>query len=177
MVDNRTPALGLELPHPDNRLEQDVLRLRASLASLDSACETLAALIEARVSEAELATAVSTLQAGINSLGTTVTFLTNTKVGLVNGLPGPAVTLQPVHLGLGPANGPSLQTIARDAQGRLASVSTTVDGKVALQTMTYDGAGRVSAVSTVYDGRTRTETFGYDAAGLITSMEAVETQQ
>lgn len=175
-IDNRTPALGLELPHPDNLLEQDVLRLRAALAAVDSACDTLAGLIEGRVTTEELATAVATLQGSINNLGTTVTYLTNTKVGVVNGQSGQAVTLKPSHLGLGPANGPSLQTITRDGLGRIATLSTTVGGQVALQTLTYDGDGRLSIVVTVYDGRTRTETYGYDANGLITSMEAVEIQ-
>ena len=31
MVDERTPSLGLQMPHPDNRLEVDVLRLRAAI--------------------------------------------------------------------------------------------------------------------------------------------------
>ena len=86
MTDDRTPALGLQLPHPQNLLEQDVLRLRAAFASVDSACDTLAALIEGRVTDAELAAAVAALQGSISNLNTTVTFLTASKVGVVNGL-------------------------------------------------------------------------------------------
>lgn len=173
MTDDRTPALGLQLPHPQNLLEQDVLRLRAAFAAVDSACDTLAALIEGRVTDTELAAAVAALQGSIGNLNTTVSFLTASKVGVVNGLPGPAVTLKPSHLGLGPANGPSLQSITRDGLGRIATLSTTVGGQVALQTLTYDAEGRLATVVTVYDGRTRTETLTY-AGGLLSGVSAVE---
>jgi len=173
MTDDRTPALGLQLPHPQNLLEQDVLRLRAAFASVDSACDTLAALIEGRVTDTELSAAVTALQGSIGNLNTTVSFLTASKVGVVNGLPGPAVTLKPSHLGLGPANGPNLQTITRDGLGRIATLSTTVGGQVALQTLTYDAEGRLATVVTVYDGRTRTETLTY-AGGLLSGVSAVE---
>jgi len=173
MTDDRTPALGLQLPHPQNLLEQDVLRLRAAFAAVDSACDTLAALIEGRVTDAELAAAVAALQGSIGNLNTTVSFLTASKVGVVNGQTGPAVTLKPSHLGLGPANGPSLQTLTRDGLGRIATLSTTVGGQVALQTLAYDGDGRLAGVTTVYDGRTRTETLNY-AGGLLSGVSAVE---
>lgn len=173
MTDDRTPALGLQLPHPQNLLEQDVLRLRAALAAVDSACDTLAGLIDGRVTDAVLSAAVTALQGSIGNLNTTVSFLTASKVGVVNGLPGPAVTLKPSHLGLGPANGPSLQTITRDGLGRIATLSTTVGGQLALQTLTYDGDGRLSTVVTVYDGRTRTETLNY-TGGALSGLTAVE---
>ena len=173
MTDDRTPALGLQLPHPQNLLEQDVLRLRAALAAVDSACDTLAGLIDGRVTDAVLSAAVTALQGSIGNLNTTVSFLTASKVGVVNGLPGPAVTLKPSHLGLGPANGPSLQTITRDGLGRIATLSTTVGGQVALQTLAYDAEGRLATVVTVYDGRTRTETLTY-AGGLLSGVSAVE---
>ena len=137
MVDERTQSLGLQMPHPDNRLDVDVLRLRAALTALDAACETLAGVLETKASTQELAAAVAGLQSSITNLGTTVTFLSNTKVGLVNGLAGPAVVLNPVHLGLGPANGPSSIAVTRDPQGRLATVTALVDGKNAVTTMAY----------------------------------------
>lgn len=36
-IDNRTPALDLPLPHQDNTLEEDVLRLRGALTAIDTA--------------------------------------------------------------------------------------------------------------------------------------------
>ncbi len=35
VIDTRTPALGLPLPHPDNDLEDDVLRMREALGMLE----------------------------------------------------------------------------------------------------------------------------------------------
>ena len=37
MIDDRTSNLNLPLPHPDNTLEDDVLRLRSALSSVDAA--------------------------------------------------------------------------------------------------------------------------------------------
>ena len=175
VVDERTPGLSLALPHPDNKLQDDVLRVRQALTAIDAACESLAGILATKVDSAEMAVAIANLQTSITNLGTTVAFLTNTKVGVVNGLTGPAVVLNPVHLGLGPANGPSSIAVTRDAQGRLATVTTSVDGKNAVTTMTYDAQGRVGTVTTAYDGRTRTETITYSAQGLFASLAAVET--
>lgn len=101
--------------------------------------------------------------------------LAQTKVDTVNGQAGPAVTLKPSHLALGPANGASLVELTRDGNGRLTQVARQVSGKAAVQTLAYDGQGRLSTVTTVYDGRTRTETITYDAAGL-QKVTAVEVQ-
>ena len=170
MQDDRTPTLNLTLPHPDNKLEEDVLRLRDALAAMDAACAELA---EGKANAQDLTAAIAGLQTGINNLGTTVAFLTNSKVGVVNGQPGPAVTLKPVHLGLGPATGASAVTLTRDAQGRLQQIVSTVDGKPCVETLAYDAAGALTTVTTVYEGRQRVETLTYDAAGL-KSVAAVE---
>jgi len=36
IIDDTTPALGLPLPHPENLLDDDVLRLRGALFGVDS---------------------------------------------------------------------------------------------------------------------------------------------
>lgn len=174
MVDERTPGLALALPHPDNKLEDDVLRLRAAISAVDAACETLAGILETKVSAQEMATALGGLQTGLNNLGTTVGFLNGSKVGVVNGLPGPSVVLKPEHLGLGPANGPALVQITRDGQGRIATVNETVAGAVAVTTLGYDAQGRVSSQTTVYEGRTRTVVYTYNAQGQLATAEATE---
>lgn len=46
MIDDLTPHLALALPHPDNDLADDVLRLRAALLGLDSKLAILDALLE-----------------------------------------------------------------------------------------------------------------------------------
>lgn len=40
-----TPHLGLPLPHPDNDLEQDVVRLRQSLSAIDHKFDSLDQLL------------------------------------------------------------------------------------------------------------------------------------
>ena len=44
MIADTTPG-GLQLPHPDNKLEEDVLRLRAALMATDAAFANLAELV------------------------------------------------------------------------------------------------------------------------------------
>ncbi|WP_287806143.1 hypothetical protein [Diaphorobacter sp.] len=175
-INERTPALDLPLPHIDNWHEDDVPRLRGALVALDAACASLADLVAAKADAQAMATAVAELLASVDAINSATNSLADNKVGTVNGLPGPAVTLKPAHLGLGPANGPQAQAYAYDAQGRVSTVTTTVGGMDAVQTMAYDAQDRVSTVTTTYDGRTRTETYTYNANGTVASMAAVEEQ-
>lgn len=172
MHDERTPG-GLALPHPDNKLEEDVLRLRTALRDVDGILAGLAQTLGTKASQQDMDTAIAALQAGTANLATTVTFLSNNKVGVVNGLPGPSVTLKPPHLGLGPANGPTNISLTRDGLGRIAQVTQTVDGKPAVAVVTYDGNGRISRVVTTYDGRKRTEEITYQNDELA-SVQATE---
>lgn len=171
-INDTTPG-GLPLPHPANRLEDDVLRLRAALTAMDGHLDGLAQLMAAGATQTELDDAVAALGARIDALTATATFLAGSKVGVVNGLPGPAVTLQPAHLGLGPTNGPSQVNIGRDAQGRVATITETIGALPAATTLTYDAQGRVATVATTYDGRRRTQAITYDANGMA-SINAVE---
>lgn len=97
------------------------------------------------------------------------------RIGSVNGLTGTAITLQPKHLRLGPANGPSAVTLTRDGSGRLTGVVSTVDGKPCTQVLTYDGAGNLTNVTTEYDGWRRVETMAYDGDGALQSVTAAES--
>lgn len=69
MVDDRTPGMGLSMPHPDNKLEQDVLRLRDALSALDSACTALTNSMLSKVEASELAAAIAGLQGSIGRGG------------------------------------------------------------------------------------------------------------
>ncbi|MDA8455261.1 hypothetical protein M4R22_10860 [Acidovorax sp. GBBC 3334] len=175
VVDERTPGLGLALPHPGNKLEVDVLRVRQALTAIDAACESLAGILAAKVDGAEMAAAIANLQASITNLGTTVNFLSNHKVGVVNGLSGVAITLLPEHIKLGPANGDSAATYTYDG-GRVATVSRTVNGHAAVTTYTYDG-GRVTRIQTSYRSRVRTVTLTYDGNGRVIETAATEEQE
>lgn len=50
MIDDKTTELQLPLPHPDNQLEQDVIRLRQALAEIDGA---MAAVVQALAVKAD----------------------------------------------------------------------------------------------------------------------------
>lgn len=125
--------------------------------------------------QTQLAAAMDELGGSLDTVAAAVAALAASKVSTVNGQTGPDVTLNPAHIALGPANGPSQLTLTRDGQGRLDTVTRTVSGKPAVQTLTYDGQGRVGTVVTTYDNRTRTETLAYDASGL-QSITAIEVQ-
>ncbi len=154
MTDDKTTQ-GWPLPHPGNHIADDVLRLRAALTAADAASAAQAQQL------ADAQQAMQQMAAG--------------KVSSVNGKSGPAVTLTAPDLGLGPADGASQMTIARDAQGRISAVQHTTAGKTATSTMGYDAQGRVHTVTTSYDGRQRTETYSYDATGKLSAMTATTT--
>lgn len=46
MINDRTPHLALTLPHPDNDLADDVLRLRTALLGLDGKLAAIDALLD-----------------------------------------------------------------------------------------------------------------------------------
>ena len=169
MTDERTPGLALALPHRGNKLLEDVLRLREALAAVDAAYAALQEVVAASVSQADHAAAVAQLQGAINNLSTTVSFMSGSKVGAVNGRPGPAVTLRPSDL-----QGNAM-SVARDGQGRVSTVERTVAGKTETTVITRDGQGRVQAVAITYDGKTRTETYTRNGVGQIAGMTATET--
>lgn len=99
VIDERTPGAQLQLPHPQNKLEDDVLRLRHALQSVDVLLGEIATQLQGKALDSDLAAAVNALQLGINGLSGTVTYLEQNKVGVVNGKPGPAVELTPADIG------------------------------------------------------------------------------
>lgn len=52
-IDNRTPGLGLPLPHPDNELHVDALRLREAILLIEQAISAKAdvGLLEQRIAQ------------------------------------------------------------------------------------------------------------------------------
>lgn len=65
MIDERTPSLNLPLPHPDNQLEDDVVRLRQAFNDLDTYCDQLTD--DTAAAAAAAAAAQSTADAGVAS--------------------------------------------------------------------------------------------------------------
>ncbi len=81
MQNDLTPNLGLPLPHPGNELEDDVLRLRDALSSLDTAVGTLRALVSSDdLNMDTVQEVVNVLKAAQGDIGN-VTELLATKAG------------------------------------------------------------------------------------------------
>ncbi|MFZ2307536.1 MAG: pyocin knob domain-containing protein [Rhodoferax sp.] len=99
VIDERTPGAQLQLPHPQNKLEDDVLRLRHALQSVDSLLGDIVTQLQSKALDSDLNMAVNALQQGINNLSVTVNGLQQNKVGVVNGKPGPSVDLTAADIG------------------------------------------------------------------------------
>lgn len=82
MLDERTPYLGLPLPHPTNRLDEDVLRLREALTELDRHAQALDELLES--DDATMDT-LQELVAAIKADKTTIDALLTGKAESVHG--------------------------------------------------------------------------------------------
>lgn len=164
MQNDQTPGMGLPLPHPDNKLQDDVLRLRAALADVDTAYAAMQQAIAGKVSQQDYDAAISQMNGAIANLNTSVTFLSSSRVATVNSKPGPAVTLRPADL-----QGSAI-TAGFDAQGRLSTVQRTIDAKTETTAFTRDAKGRIAVATITYDGATRIETYTRDGAGRINGM-------
>lgn len=62
-----------------------------------------------------------------------------------------------------------------DLQGRVASITSTVDGQERTTALSYDSQGRVVTVAyPVADGATRTDSYNYDTQGRVSSITSTE---
>lgn len=173
VIDDRAPKTGLPLPHPDNDLGADVLRLRQALGSIDTLLAAAQAALQLKSDADGVARLAQRLTDADAALQTQISQLAAQKVQQVNGKPGPDVTLAPADLGMvpnRPTDGASAATLARDAQGRISKVSYTLQGKAGQAALAYDAQGRVASVQTTWDGQAATVALARDAAGLLTGF-------
>lgn len=171
--------LGWELPHPNNTLDVDVVRIRNALNAADAAVTAARAdaKTQADANAKTASDAIAALQKTVTDQGKDVSALKTGKVASVNGISGESITLKPENLSLGPANGATSCTLTYDSSGRISKMTESILGQTATTTITYDASGRVSSVATVYMKRTRTEIYAYDAAtGRVTGITATEVQ-
>lgn len=166
VINEQTAYLGLALPHPSNHLQDDVLRLRLALHSLDAVLEQMQQYAAQKTDDAPLQLQLQELQQGIEDLS-------DAKVSTVNGQRGVNVTLYREHLRLGPANGASSSALTYDDSGRVTHIVQIIDGQQCLQAMDYHANGSVKTITTTFKGRTRTEAFSYDN-GRISGSTATE---
>lgn len=99
MIEQTTPALGLQLPHPANELAADVVRLRAALNALD-------AIVSQKFGAAEVAAAIA---------------------AVVAAAPGALDTLQELSAAMG--DDPNFATTILDAIAEARAASMPVDRK------------------------------------------------
>lgn len=155
-----TEHLALPMPHPANRLEVDVLRIRDALANIDG-------VLDKAANAEQVGEAIAQMQHLINGLKAN-------QVQSVNGKTGQELVLRREDLALGPANGESLQTFAYDGAGRVQTISSTLDGNPVQTAYAYDGTGRVQTITTTYKARVRVETLAYNADGSVKNISATE---
>ena len=174
VIDDTTTTQGWPLPHPNNQLQGDVLRLRAALQAADAALQAVQDALATKASAQETSDALQGLQDAVQALLSDVSALGTGKVASVNGVTGTNITLLPEHLKLGPANGPASSSITYDAQGRPATMTHAIKGHNATTSFSYDGQDRVASVQTLYRGVSRTEAYTYAADGKPSAMAATE---
>jgi YD repeat-containing protein len=170
MQDDKTPN-GWPLPHPENLLDEDVLRLRTALIAADG---EIRAVREVAVSK-EPAIKSGTVEQYMRGDKQWAN-LSKQAVGLGN-VDNTADMEKPVSTFQGAAIADAIKTAnalpvvitITSTNGRITKV--TEDGVAT--TMTYNADGTVATVSYPHGGKTRTETYTY-SAGQITGMTATE---
>lgn len=175
-VNEVTQAMGLPLPHPNNFLAEDVLRLREVLHLLDDVLSALHNEVSKKADGAITQVSLTNISNQINALGNAVTELGTGKVASVNGIKGVNITLLPEHISLGPANGPENITYNYDSNGRINQITQKINGSNAITAYSYDGQGRITQIQTSYKSRVRTQIFTYNASGNLTGSTATEIQ-
>lgn len=148
VVDERTPNLGLLLPHPANELDDDVLRVRATLEIIDTAMQ-LMGLELGDISKASL---------GLGNVDNTSDANKPVSIAMAAALAG-KLSAVPVTTNM---------SVTR-VGNRVTAV--TEDGVVT--SISYNANGSVNTVSYPRNGKTRTETYAYNS-GVLTGMSAAE---
>ena len=169
MNQETTEHLGLTLPHPNNLLAVDVLRLREALIAVDLALSAVQQLVAQKADANQVQQALQQLQLAVSALGTE-------KVASVNGLTGVSITLRPEHIDLGPANGPENVQYSYDEAGRITQITQSIKDNMSITAISYDEAGRITQKQIAYKGRLRTESIIYDQAGRVQNVTSNEVE-
>ena len=170
-VDERTPTLGLPLPHLLNDSRDDVDRLRQALDLIDAAQQLVELALADKAEGTELAAlALSTTNAlALKASSDSVQALADSTA---DALALKASADDVALLGQGAAR--ASEAVLGYTAGRLTSITETLDGMPRVTNITYDGTGRLATVSyPVPGGKTRTEQMIY-ADGVLTGFTATE---
>lgn len=166
MIDDRTPALDLPLPHPDNDIGGDVLRLRAALAQLDAALAVVGLQLD--TDNPDLAT-LSQIGNAVAELQDTLTEFTEALINDSQVTSGTTWSSERIAAEVGWGSEASYTYTG----GVLTSISETLPGGTRTTTLTYT-SGVLSSMAVTYAGVTRTTTYSY-TDGVLTSTATVES--
>lgn len=182
-------SLGLQLPHFQNTLNVDVLRLRASLLLIDDLISDLATSLSAAAEAASSAlnahasatSAHSKSQVGLGQVDDTSDADKPISTATALALAGKQATLVSgtniKTLGgqspLGEGDIPLIQRAMAMALAYTAGRVTTITEDGADTAITYNADGTVHTITSTVEGKTRTETFTY-TTGVLTGMTATE---
>jgi len=166
MIDDRTPALDLPLPHPDNDIGGDVLRLRAALAQLDAALAVVGLQLD--TDNPDLAT-LNQIGNAVAELQDTLTEFTEALINDSQVTSGTTWSSERIAAEVGRGSEASYTYTG----GVLTSISETLPGGTRTTTLTYT-SGVLSSMAVTYAGVTRTTTYSY-TDGVLTSTATVES--
>lgn len=156
MTDPRTAHHNL--PLPGSTLAVDLPRLQLALRMIDQLLHQLGLQVASTLT-------VDTLAAALQGYASAGHKHTPASIGAA-----PAVH---THAGIGPLSVPSQSNIARNAQGQVTEVSSTLEGLPMTETIARDAAGAVTTITTRYDGRTVTLSLHRNAAGDVVGTSAL----
>ncbi len=155
IVDDRTEHLDLPLPHWDNLLWDDVIRLRKALVVLDAKVRLLDELL------ASDDVGLDALQELVNAIKENYASIEDILTSKLN--------VAEFHRLIAPADSASYEY---DEGGNVVSATESVGGKPRVSQYFYND-GLVEKVVATYDGKTRTETYTY-SNGRVASIAVVE---
>lgn len=128
MIDERTPAYNMPLPHPNNRLVDDVVRIRDAIQEIDAVLSVLQAALADAVAAEAAARQQAIAQATAQPSSAEYAYDANGRVATIHeALPG----------------GVRATTIQYDAHGRVSSVVAEHGGVTRTTSYTYDDSGAV----------------------------------
>ncbi len=169
IIDERTPALALPLPHPENDIGDDVLRLRAALIGVDTQIDQVIQTLQSGNPD------VTTFEDIVSVLSAHQLSLTNLSDALAalvdDGAPdGSKVwSSEKVAAEIGQGSDATYTYTA----GVLTGISETLPGGTRTTVLTYS-SGVLATMAVTYAGVTRTTTYTY-TSGVLTSTSTVES--
>ncbi len=163
MKNDRTPTLDLPLPHPDNDLEQDVVRLRDAFAVLDERAAADSAAYSALSHAQDLLA---------EALAANMAQTTHQIATLISPAVAPDKTWSSERIAAEIGYG-SETSYHYNSVGELVGMVETLPGGLRTTAFTYSTERNLSSMVETYAGVTRTTTYHY-AGSVLTGITTEE---